>query len=177
MWVAISLLGRVLAYRRHRYSCSLRGDCTAPATATAQHRTRDSNATSASAATSGTATATAQHRTSILPSLGQSETGGLASPRSQAHEDGTGERRSPSRASGSRAPVFEGKAHATLVTRPRDNSPEPLPDAICWRPKPSSVRATARTCLAVRSPAVGEAWGRLRLPGSEPADDSPGDDQ
>jgi hypothetical protein len=53
---------------------------------------------------------------------------------------------------------------------------EPRSDAICWRPAPNRVRATARTDSQAESPAVGEVWGRLRLPGFEPTDASSGDD-
>ncbi len=59
----------------------------------------------------------------------------------------------------------EGACHTRHPTT--QQQPEPTEEAICRRPDPSSVRATARTRLAVRSSAVGEAWGRLRLPGSE----------
>jgi hypothetical protein len=133
-----------------------------------------------------------QHRTSVLPSLGQSETGGLASPRSQAHEDGTGERQPPSRASVARAdhrcriarnsPFINTFERFYTPHEPPSRHPlrailEPSPDAICRRPEPGSVRATARTCAQSGRRQSGRGGDYCAKLGSELASVTPGDDQ
>jgi hypothetical protein len=63
---------------------------------------------------------------------------------------------------------FEVKAHATLVTRPA-STPRNRAGRELVATDTEQCPSTARTCLAGRSPAVGEVWGLLRRPGSRPA--------
>jgi hypothetical protein len=128
-------------HRQHRYSIrSKRNIRPRPhRDSTARHRT-------------ATAAATAQHRTSSSPASD-------ASPHRPASSLA---REQP------RAPKLNQSAFNTSHPSSATTVGNPDQDAIWWRPRPSSVRATARTCLAGRSPAVGEGWGLLRLPGSRP---------
>ncbi len=115
-----------------------------------------------------------QHRTSILPSLG--DLSALPGPLPRARS--------------SRAPICEPNrmqlgvykklghfypTHRQPVRHPFRPIPEPRQDAIWWRPTPSSVRATARACSQVGRSAVGEVWG-LRENRVPNLDVIPGDD-
>ena len=118
-----------------------------PAIATAN---RDSDATRLSAPTSGTATATTQQadRTSSSPAS-------TASPHHPA----------VSLARFSRAGVWV-RAHATPVTRPHDESPEPGPGSDLATTDTEQCPRDARTCSQVASSTVGEEWGVRATRGS-----------
>jgi hypothetical protein len=62
------------------------------------------------------------------------------------------------------------------VTRPRDDTRTPTGCGLLAT-GPEQCRNAVEACSQSGSPAVGEAWGVLRLPGSKSTDDTPGADQ
>jgi hypothetical protein len=106
---------------------------------TAQHRDRDST------------------RTSVLPSLGPR----LNARPSLAHVPRA--RRISCRIARTSGFIRDFEHFYTPHRRPARHPLRPIlehgKEAICWRPEPSSVRATARTCSQSGPPAVGEVWG------------------
>jgi hypothetical protein len=131
--------------RRPRQHCNRDSTATATALQPRKHCNRDS-----------TATATAQR-----PNLGPPQ------PRGAPHRAPLPRAR---RGRARRTSCGSSRNTGHRVTR---RQPDPALDAICRRPEPNRVGATAKTDSQSGSPAVGEVRGRLRPPGSRP--DRPGE--